>query len=138
MILDHTEFYKFLDLNARVVHARNFPGINTRHKNVDIVIIRENLEGEFSGVEHEVVPGVFESIKICTKENSLRIANYAFEYAFLAGWKWVTIVHKANIMKQVDGLFLEAAREIAQRFPTILYDEIIIDNCAMQLASKPH
>ena len=138
MTLEHTEFYRFLDLQARVVHAYNFPGINTRHKNVDIVVIRENLEGEFSGVEHEVVPGVFESIKICTKENSLRIANYAFEYAFLAGRKRVTAVHKANIMKLVDGLFLEACREVAQRFPSILFDEIIIDNCAMQLAARPH
>jgi isocitrate dehydrogenase (NAD+) len=137
MTLEHTEFYRYLDLHARVVHAYNFPGINTRHKDVDIVVIRENLEGEFSGVEHEVVPGVFESIKICTKENSLRIATYAFEYAFLSGRKRVTAVHKANIMKLVDGLFLEATREVAQRFPSILYDEIIIDNCAMQLASKP-
>ena len=135
--LEHTEFYRHLDLYARVVHVYNLPGVPTRHKDVDIVVIRENLEGEFSGVEHEVVPGVFESIKICTKENSLRIANYAFEYALLTGRKRVTAVHKANIMKLADGLFLEATREIAQRFPSILYDEIIIDNCAMQLASKP-
>jgi len=137
MNVEHLEFYKFLDLNARVVHAHNFPGVKTRHNNVDIVIIRENIEGEFSGIEHEVVPGVFESIKICTKENSLRIANYAFEYAKLSGRKKVSAIHKANIMKMVDGLFLEATREVSKKYPSIAYEEIIIDNCAMQMASKP-
>ena len=137
MKIEHLEFYRFLDLNARIVHAHNFPNVPCRHKNVDIIIVRENIEGEFSGVEHEVVPGVFESIKICTKENSLRIAKYAFEYAVLQGRKKVTAVHKANIMKMVDGLFLEATREVAQNYPDIKYEEIIIDNCAMQMASNP-
>ena len=113
------------------------PNINTKHKNIDIIVVRENLEGEFSGVEHEVVPGVFESIKIITKENSLRIAKYAFEHAKLTGRKKVTAVHKANIMKFVDGIFLEATREIAQLYPSIKYNEIIIDNCAMQMVSNP-
>lgn len=136
-VLEHLEFYKFLNLYARVVHLYNLPNVTTRHKNVDIVVVRENLEGEFSGVEHEVVPGVFESLKIVTKENSKRIAEYAFEHAVLTGRKKVTAVHKANIMKLADGVFLEATREVAQNYPSIKYDEIIIDNCAMQLVSKP-
>lgn len=108
-----------MNLFARVSHISNLPNITCRHKNLDIIVVRENIEGEFSGVEHEVVPGVFESIKICTKENSLRIARYAFEHAKLTGRKKVTAVHKANIMKFVDGIFLEATREIAKEYPTI-------------------
>ncbi len=120
-----------MNLFARVVHIYNLPNIQCRHKNIDIIIIRENIEGEFSGVEHEVVPDVFESIKIITKENSLWIANYAFEHAKLTGRKKVTAVHKANIMKLVDGIFLEATREVSKKYPKIIYEEIIIDNCAM-------
>ena len=116
---EHLEFYKYLNLFARVVHISNLPNVQCRHKNLDIIVIRENVEGEFSGVEHEVVPGVFESIKIITKDNSLRIAKYAFEHAKLTGRKKVTAVHKANIMKYVDGIFLEATREIAKQYPTI-------------------
>lgn len=115
--LEHLEFYKYLNLFARVVHLYNLPNIACKHKDIDIIVIRENIEGEFSGVEHEVVPGVFESIKIITKENSLRIAKYAFEHAKLTGRKKVTAVHKANIMKFVDGIFLEATREIAKIYP---------------------
>lgn len=136
-VLEHLEFYKFLNLYARVVHLYNLPNVSSRHKNVDIVVVRENLEGEFSGVEHEVVPGVFESLKIVTKDNSRRIAEYAFEHAILTGRKKVTAVHKANIMKLADGVFLEATREVATRYPSIKYEEIIIDNCAMQMVSKP-
>jgi len=120
-----------LDLYARVVHTFTLPNIPTRHAKTDLVIIRENLEGEYSGVEHEVYPGVYESIKVITKSASLRIADYAFEYAFLCGRKKITAVHKANIMKLADGLFLEAAREVAAKYPMIKYDEIIIDNCSM-------
>ena len=136
-VLEHLEFYKFLNLYARVVHIYNLPNVPTRHKDVDIVVIRENLEGEFSGVEHEVVPGVFESLKIITKEKSKQIAEYAFEHAVLTGRKKVSAVHKANIMKLADGVFLEATREVAKNYPSIKYEEIIIDNCAMQLVSKP-
>ena len=130
-------FYKYLDLYARVVHLYNLPNVQTRHKDIDIVVIRENLEGEYSGVEHEVVPGVFESLKIITKERSTRLAEYAFEHALLTGRKKVTAVHKANIMKLADGIFLEATREVSAKFPSIQYDEIIIDNCAMQMVSRP-
>ena len=136
-LCEHLELYKYLDLYARVVHLYNLPNVQTRHKDIDIVVVRENLEGEFSGVEHEVVPGVFESLKIITKERSTRLAEYAFEHALLTGRKKVTAVHKANIMKLADGIFLEATREVSAKFPTIQYDEIIIDNCAMQMVSRP-
>eukprot|EP01017_Pseudomicrothorax_dubius_P011611 TRINITY_DN1437_c0_g1_i2.p2 TRINITY_DN1437_c0_g1~~TRINITY_DN1437_c0_g1_i2.p2 ORF type:complete len:266 (-),score=83.16 TRINITY_DN1437_c0_g1_i2:1191-1907(-) len=105
--------------------------------NVDMIIIRENTEGEYSGVEHEVYPGVVESIKVVTKASSLRVAEYAFELAYMTGRKKVTAVHKANIMKLADGLFLEATREVAKRYPFIKYEEMIIDNCAMQMVKNP-
>ncbi|XP_021774556.1 isocitrate dehydrogenase [NAD] regulatory subunit 1, mitochondrial-like [Chenopodium quinoa] len=128
---------KELDLYASLVHCFNVKGIQTRHDNVDIVVIRENSEGEYAGLEHEVVPGVVESLKVITKFCSERIAKYAFEYAYLNNRKKVTAVHKANIMKLADGLFLESCREIAAQYPTIEYNEIIVDNCCMQLVSRP-
>ncbi|XP_057529165.1 isocitrate dehydrogenase [NAD] regulatory subunit 3, mitochondrial-like isoform X2 [Amaranthus tricolor] len=124
---------KDLDLYASLVNCVNLKGLPTRHKNVDIVVIRENTEGEYSGLEHEVVPGVVESLKFCSE----RIAKYAFEYAYLNNRKTVTAVHKANIMKLADGLFLESCREVAKKYPGIKYNEIIVDNCCMQLVSKP-
>ncbi|KAJ8640803.1 hypothetical protein MRB53_017497 [Persea americana] len=126
-----------LDLYASLVNCFNLPGLPTRHENVDIVVIRENTEGEYSGLEHEVVPGVVESLKVITKFCSERIAKYAFEYAYLNNRKMVTAVHKANIMKLADGLFLESCREVASKYPGIKYNEIIVDNCCMQLVSKP-
>ncbi|EYU40472.1 hypothetical protein ABFS82_14G124700 [Erythranthe guttata] len=128
---------KELDLYASLVHCFNLQGLPTRHDNVDIVVIRENTEGEYSGLEHEVVPGVVESLKVITKFCSERIAKYAFEYAYLNNRKKVTAVHKANIMKLADGLFLESCREIASKYPSIQYNEMIVDNCSMQLVSKP-
>ncbi|CAI9272237.1 unnamed protein product [Lactuca saligna] len=128
---------KELDLYVSLVSCFNLPGLPSRHENVDIVVIRENTEGEYSGLEHEVVPGVVESLKVITKFCSERIAQYAFEYAHLNNRKTVTAVHKANIMKLADGLFLESCREIAKRYPNIKYNEIIVDNCCMQLVSKP-
>jgi len=98
---------------------------------VNTIIIRENVEGEYSGIEHEVYPGVVESIKVTTKENSLNVAEYAFEFAYLSGRKKVTAVHKANIMKICDGLFLEACREVAHKYPFIKYEEMIVDNASM-------
>ncbi|CAI8588500.1 unnamed protein product [Vicia faba] len=99
--------------------------------------VQENTEGEYAGLEHEVVPGVVESLKVITKFCSERIAKYAFEYAYLNNRKKVTAVHKANIMKLADGLFLESCREVATKYPGIKYNEIIVDNCCMQLVSKP-
>ncbi|CAN1226084.1 Isocitrate dehydrogenase [NAD] regulatory subunit 1, mitochondrial [Linum perenne] len=129
---------KELDLYASLVNCFNLPGLPTRHENVDIVVIRENTEGEYAGLEHEVVPGVVESLKVViTKFCSERIAKYAFEYAYLNNRKKVTAVHKANIMKLADGLFLESCREVATKYPGIKYNEIIVDNCCMQLVSKP-
>ncbi|XP_041998901.1 isocitrate dehydrogenase [NAD] regulatory subunit 1, mitochondrial-like [Salvia splendens] len=128
---------KELDLYASLVHCFNLKGLPTRHQNVDIVVIRENTEGEYAGLEHEVVPGVVESLKVITKFCSERIAKYAFEYAYLNNRKKVTAVHKANIMKLADGLFLESCREIASKYPSIQYNEMIVDNCSMQLVSKP-
>lgn len=135
--IEHLDFYKYLNLFARVTHIYNLPNVESRQKNVDIVIFRENLESEYSGVEHEVVPGVFESLKIVTREKSMQIAEYAFQYAFFTGRKKVTAVHKANIMKLADGLFLECTREVAKKYPTVKYEEMIIDNCAMQMVKNP-
>lgn len=112
-------------------------GVKTRHEGVDIVIIRENTEGEYSGMEHEVAPGITESLKIMSRAATQRIAKYAFEYAYLNNRAKVTAVHKANIMKRADGLFLESCQEVAKQYPKIEYEEIIVDNCMMQLVSKP-
>ncbi|KAL3514942.1 hypothetical protein ACH5RR_021844 [Cinchona calisaya] len=133
----NVQLRKDLDLYASLVHCFNLQGLPTRHHNVDIVVIRENTEGEYSGLEHEVVPGVVESLKVMTKFCSERIAKYAFEYAYLNNRKKVSAVHKANIMKLADGLFLESCREVASKYPSIKYNEIIVDNCCMQLVSKP-
>ncbi|KAI4375786.1 hypothetical protein MLD38_013612 [Melastoma candidum] len=133
----NVQLRKELDLYASLVNCFNLPGLPTRHEGVDIVVIRENTEGEYSGLEHEVVPGVVESLKVITKFCSERIAKYAFEYAYLNNRKKVTAVHKANIMKLADGLFLESCREVATKYPSIKYNEIIVDNCCMQLVSKP-
>ncbi|GAQ81631.1 isocitrate dehydrogenase [Klebsormidium nitens] len=133
----NVQLRKELDLYANLVNCFNIPGIHTRHDNVNIAIIRENTEGEYSGLEHEVIPGVVESLKVITKVNSTRIAEYAFEYAFLNNRKTVTAVHKANIMKLADGLFLDSCRAVAKQYPGIKYNEIIVDNCCMQLVSRP-
>lgn len=101
------------------------------------MIIRDNLEGEYAGIEHEVFPGVFESLKIITHDRASRVANYAFEHASMSGRKKVTAVHKANIMKLVDGLFLDCCREAAEKYPNIEYEEMIVDNTCMQLTKSP-
>ncbi|PIA46839.1 hypothetical protein AQUCO_01500406v1 [Aquilegia coerulea] len=129
----NVQLRKELDLYASLVNCFNLPGLPTKHHHVDIVVIRENTEGEYAGLEHEVVPGVVESLKFCSE----RIAKYAFEYAYLNNRKKVTAVHKANIMKLADGLFLESCREVAKKYPSINYNEIIVDNCCMQLVAKP-
>uniref|UniRef100_G3P1P4 Isocitrate dehydrogenase [NAD] subunit, mitochondrial n=1 Tax=Gasterosteus aculeatus aculeatus TaxID=481459 RepID=G3P1P4_GASAC len=126
-----------LDLYANVMHCQSLPGVQTRHKNIDIMIIRENTEGEYSNLEHENVSGVVESLKIITRTNSLRIAEYAFQLAREKGRKRVTAVHKANIMKLGDGLFLQCCREVASDYPDLTFDSMIVDNTTMQLVSKP-
>ncbi|KAE8292744.1 Isocitrate dehydrogenase [NAD] subunit gamma 1 [Larimichthys crocea] len=117
-----------LDLYANVMHCQSLPGVRTRHRNVDIMIIRENTEGEYSSLEHENVPGVVECLKIITKTKSLRIAEYAFRTARAKGRRRVTAVHKANIMKLGDGLFLECCKEVASGYPEIAFDSMIVDN----------
>lgn len=126
-----------LDLYANLRPVKNLPRVRTPFENVDLVIVRENTEDLYSGLEHIVVPGVVESLKIITERASTRIARFAFEYARKWGRKQITSVHKANIMKLSDGLFLDSVRKVSQGYPEIQYREIIVDNCCMQLVMKP-
>ncbi|XP_042762288.1 isocitrate dehydrogenase [NAD] subunit gamma, mitochondrial [Panthera leo] len=130
-------FRTTLDLYANVIHFKSLPGVETRHKDVDILVVRENTEGEYSNLEHESVKGVIESLKIITKAKSLRIAEYAFQLAQEMGRKRVTVVHMANIMKLGDGLFLQCCREVASRYPQLTFEGMIVDNTTMQLVSRP-
>ena len=127
-----------LDLYANLRPVRNLPGVESRFGDVDLIIVRENTEDLYSGIEHEVVPGVVESLKIVTEKASTRIAVFAFEHARKHGRKRVTAVHKANIMKQSDGLFLRCFREVGLRYPDIERDEKIVDNTCMQLVLNPY
>lgn len=127
-----------LDLYANVVHVKSLPGVNSRHKNVDCVIIREQTEGEYSALEHESVKGVVECLKIVTETKSARIAKFAFDYATRMNRKKVTAVHKANIMKLGDGLFLRTCESVAKLYPKIEFEKMIVDNCTMQMVSNPH
>src|SRR5213592_3923688 len=126
-----------LDLYANLRPVKNVPGVKSHFENVDLILVRENTEDLYSGLEHIVVPGVVESLKIITEKASTRIARYAFEYARDNGRKKVTAVHKANIMKLSDGLFLECFYNVAKDFPEIEADDKIIDNCCMQLVMRP-
>ncbi|RHZ79485.1 hypothetical protein Glove_144g129 [Diversispora epigaea] len=130
---------KDLDIYASLILIRNLKGYPTRHKDVDFAIIRENTEGEYSGLEHQSYPGVVESLKIVTREKTERIARFAFDFALKNNRKKVTCVHKANIMKLGDGLFLNTCRQIAEGYKSsgIEFDDMIVDNCSMQLVSKP-
>jgi isocitrate dehydrogenase (NAD+) len=129
---------KTLDLYANLRPVVSLPSVKTRYENVDIVVVRENTEDLYSGLEHEVVPGVVESIKIITEKASTRIARFAFEYARRHGRKRVTAVHKANIMKMSDGLFLKCFRDVSVEYPEIEADDKIIDNLCMQLVINPN
>src|SRR5881628_528652 len=134
----NVELRKKFELFGNFRPIRNLPHIPTRYPDVDLIIVRENTEGLYSGLEHEVVPGVVESLKIITEKASTRIAVFAFEYATKFGRKKVTAVHKANIMKKSDGLFLACFRKVALNYPTIEHDEKIIDNLCMQLVMNPY
>jgi isocitrate dehydrogenase (NAD+) len=129
---------KALDLYANLRPVRSMPNIITKFENVDLIVVRENTEDLYSGLEHEVVPGVVESLKIITERASTRIARFAFEYARAHGRKRVTAVHKANIMKMSDGLFLQCFRNVAKQYPNIQADDRIIDNLCMQLVVDPN
>ncbi|XP_028031821.1 isocitrate dehydrogenase [NAD] subunit beta, mitochondrial isoform X2 [Bombyx mandarina] len=127
-----------LDLYANVVHVKSLPNVKCRHQDVDCIIIREQTEGEYSALEHESVPGVVECLKIITAAKSERIAKFAFDYAVKMGRKKVTAVHKANIMKLGDGLFLRSCEEMAKLYPRIQFEKMIVDNCTMQMVSNPN
>jgi isocitrate dehydrogenase (NAD+) len=128
---------KTLDLYANLRPVRNLPGLKSRFENVDVVIVRENTEDLYSGLEHEVVPGVVESLKIITERASTRIARFAFTHAKKEGRKKIHAIHKANIMKLSDGLFLRSIRAVAAEFPEIEYKEMIVDNACMQIVLNP-
>jgi isocitrate dehydrogenase (NAD+) len=128
---------KTLDLYANLRPVKNLPGVTSRFENVDIVLVRENTEDLYSGLEHEVVPGVVESLKIITERASTRIARFAFEYAKSSGRKKIHAIHKANIMKLSDGLFLKSVRAVAERYKDIEYKELIVDNACMQMVLNP-
>jgi isocitrate dehydrogenase (NAD+) len=126
-----------LDLYANLRPVINLPGVTTRFQNVDIVIVRENTEDLYAGLEHVVVKGVVESLKIITEVASTRIAEFAFDYARRYGRKKVTAIHKANIMKLSDGLFIECTRAVSKQYPEIAYDERIVDAACMQFVMVP-
>lgn len=126
-----------LDLYANVRPARNLPGVETRYSGVDLIIVRENTEDLYAGIEHRVGRNAAESIKIITREASTRIARFAFDLAKRKGRKRVTAVHKANIMKLSDGLFLECARQVAEEYPEITFDDMIVDAMCMKLVQTP-
>ena len=133
----NVEIRKRLDLYANFRPARTMPGVESRYDDVDLMVVRENTEGLYSGLEHIVVPGVVESLRVITEKGSERIVRYAFELAQRRGRKKVTAVHKANILKLSDGLFLEVARRVAREYPSIVYDEAIVDATAMKLVIDP-
>ena len=129
---------KTLDLYANLRPVKSMPNIITRYQDIDLVVVRENTEDLYSGLEHEVIPGVVESLKIITERASTRIARFAFEYARTHGRKRVTAVHKANIMKLSDGLFLQCFRNVAKEYPNVQADDRIVDNLCMQLVVNPN
>lgn len=142
---EHSKYFKSrnvelrtrLNLYVNVVHIKSQPSIETRHKDIDLFLIRQNTEGEYSSIEHETVPGVVSCLKVVTRKKSEQIARYAFKFAVENNRKKISCVHKANIMKVSDGLFLNVAREVSKEFPQIEFEDIIIDNCSMQLVSNP-
>ena len=133
----NVQLRKALDLYSNLRPCKNIDGIKTRYDNVDLVIVRENTEDLYAGIERQIDEDTAESIKIITRKASLRIAEFAFDYAVKNNRKLVTAVSKANICKLTDGLFLNCAREVAQKYPNIEYREILVDNLCMQLVQNP-
>src|SRR5271157_989768 len=129
---------KQFELFANFRPIRNLPAVATRYPGVDLIVIRENTEGLYSGIEHEVVPGVMESLKIITEKASMRIARFAFEYARRVKRKKIHAIHKANIMKLSDGLFIRCSHDVSKEYPEITYGEHIVDNTCMQLVMNPY
>lgn len=128
---------KALDLYANLRPVRNLPGVESRFSNVDLVIVRENTEDLYAGLEHQIIPGVVESLKIITEKASTRVSEFAFKHARTHGRKRVTAIHKANIMKLSDGLFLDSTRKVSREYTDIEYDERIVDAACMQLVMRP-
>ena len=128
---------KALDLYANLRPVRNLPGVPSRFADVDLIIVRENTEDLYAGLEHQIIPGVVESLKIITEKASTRISQFAFEYARANSRKRVTAIHKANIMKLSDGLFLESTRKVSREYTDVMYDERIVDAVCMQLVMHP-
>ncbi|MBI3476125.1 MAG: isocitrate/isopropylmalate dehydrogenase family protein [Acidobacteria bacterium] len=134
----NVELRKRFELFANFRPITNLPHIPARYPNVDLIIVRENTEGLYSGIEHEVIPGVVESLKIITEKASTRISRFAFDYARKYHRKKIHSIHKANIMKMSDGLFLRCSRTVAKEYPEITYGEHIVDNTCMQLVMNPY
>lgn len=131
-------FHQTLDLYANIVHCKSVKGINAKHSNVDVVIVRQNTEGEYKMLEHENKRGIVECLKIITRNTSRKVARYAFDFATLHGRRKVTVIHKANIMKLSDGLFLESAEAIAKEYPHIKFESMIVDAACMQVVMTPN
>jgi isocitrate dehydrogenase (NAD+) len=134
----NVQLRKRFELYANFRPIKNLPGLETRYGNVDLIVFRENTEGLYSGIEHEVIPGVVESLKIITEKASTRISKYAFEWARRFQRKKIHAIHKANIMKLSDGLFLQCSRAVSKAYPEITYAEHIVDNTCMQLVMNPY
>ncbi len=133
----NVELRQTFNLYANLRPIKNLPGVKARYENIDLIVVRENTEGLYSGIEHEVVPGVVESLKIMTERACTRIAQFAFEFARRNGRKKIVAVHKANIMKLSDGLFLECARRVAGKYKSIGFSDLIVDNACLQLVVNP-
>lgn len=133
----NVELRQRLDLYANIRPVKSLPNVPARYENIDMILVRENTEDLYSGLEHVVVPGVVESLKIITEKASTRIARYAFEMAARLNRKKIAAIHKANIMKLSDGLFLDCCRRVAKEFPDVQYNEVIVDNASMQLILNP-
>jgi isocitrate dehydrogenase (NAD+) len=131
-------FRKALGINTIVRRAQNLPGLPARGKRVDVVVVREASEDIYAGFEHESADGVYETVKVTTRAACERIHRFAFDYAMAHGRKRVTTVHKANILKKSDGMFLAVGRELAPQYPSIAHDDVIVDALCMQLVRKPH
>ena len=125
------------NLYANLRPIKNLPGVKARYQGIDLIVVRENTEGLYSGIEHEVVPGVVESLKIMTEKACMKIAKFAFDYARRNGRKKVAAVHKANIMKLSDGLFLDCARKVSTGYKNIGFSDVIVDNACLQLVIDP-
>src|SRR5262249_47045086 len=133
----NVELRQTFNLYANLRPIKNLPGVKARYRDVDLIVVRENTEGQYSGIEHEVVPGVMESLKIITEKASTRIAKFAFDHARAHRRKKVTAIHKANIMKLTDGLFLDCARRMATQNTAIAFGDLIVDNAFLQLVLDP-